>query len=97
MTLDVICALVSLSCALILITHCKYEDGFFGRMALLLLAVTEVVVIAEAWHDDSYVVAPTTILRHVAISLFLARHTYRFLSFYYRGKYSWLGKKSRRK
>lgn len=89
MTIDVVCAIICMSCALILITHCNYEEGIFGRAALLMLGIAEVVVIAQAWHDDQYVLAPTTILRHVAITMFLVRHTYRFLSFYYGGQFSW--------
>ena len=93
MSIDLICAGICLSCALILITHCKYEEGLVGRMALLMLAMSEVVVIAEAWFDDTYDLAPTTVLRHVAITLFLTRHTYRFLAYYYCGRYKWAGHK----
>ena len=92
MSIDVICAVILLACSLILISHCKYEEGLIGRLALLLLAITEVVVIAEAWHDAEYVLAPTTILRHVAVTLFLTRHTYRFLAYYYCGRYKWAEK-----
>ena len=93
MSIDVICAVILLACSLILMSHNKYEEGLIGRMALLILAVTEVVVIAEAWFDDTYDLAPTTVLRHVAITLFLTRHTYRFLAYYYCGKYKWAGHK----
>jgi hypothetical protein len=76
--------------------HCKYEDGLFGRIALLLLALSEIVVIAQAWFDDQYVLAPTTILRHIAITLFLVRHTYKFMSYHYFGHYVWDKRRSTR-
>ena len=89
MSIEVICAAISLSCALVLISHCKYEDGLVGRSALLLLVGAEAIVIAQAWYEDSYELAPTTIILHIAITLFLVRHTYKFLSFCYWGHYKW--------
>jgi len=89
MTIDVLCSVISLICALLLISHCKYEEGLVGRAALLMLILSETIVTAQAWNDDSYVLAPTTVLRHVAITVFLVRHTYRFMSFYYCGKNHW--------
>ena len=89
MSVNVVFAIVCLSCALILISHCRYEEGLVGRAALLLLIVAESVVLAQAWHGDSYVLAPTTLLGHFAVALFLTRHTYKFLSFYYFGRYHW--------
>jgi len=89
MSVDVICAVVSIICALLLISHCSYEDGLFGRFALLLLVVVEVIVTAQAWFDDGYEVAPTTLLRHVAITIFLVRHTYKFMCYHYLGYYAW--------
>jgi hypothetical protein len=89
MNVDVICAVICIICALILIYHSGFEDGLFGRLALLLLVMTEVIVTAQAWFDDSYDVAPTTIMRHVAITLFLVRHTYKFMSYQYLGNYGW--------
>ena len=89
MNVNVICAVVCLSCALLLISHCRYEEGLVGRVALLLLIVAESVVLAQAWNGDSYVLAPTTLLGHGAIELFLTRHTYKFLSYYYFGRYYW--------
>ena len=89
MTINVIFSLICLSCALLLISHCKYEEGLVGRASLLMLIVAETVVIAEAWYDQSYELAPTTLLGHGAISLFLARHTYKFMSYQYFGHYAW--------
>lgn len=89
MSINVIFALICVSCALILISHCRYEDGIIGRLALLLLIVAEAVALAQEWFDDAYTLAPTTLLGHAAVSLFLTRHTYKFLSYHYFGHYAW--------
>jgi phosphate starvation-inducible membrane PsiE len=89
MSVDVICAVICIVCALILIYHSGFQDGLLGRLSLLLLVMTEVIVTAQAWFDDGYDVAPTTIMRHVAITLFLVRHTYKFMSYQYFGDYAW--------
>lgn len=71
--------------------HCKYEDGFFGRIALAVLFFGNGIVFAEWFNGESHQVNPTTLTIQLGISLFMVRHVYRFLKWTKTGANDWRG------
>ena len=73
-----------------LILHREYEDGIFGRFALIVLALSNSIVVAD-WIVDGthYDVLPTTLITQAGTALFLVRHCYRFMRWRALGDYQW--------
>lgn len=77
--LNATAAAVVLFCSFWLVFDCLYRDGLLGRLALVGLCVAEWVTLLEWWHNEATVVAPTTLIGHLALALFMARHLGLFL------------------
>lgn len=73
-----------------LILHCEYEDGIFGRVALIVLALSNGLIVTD-WVIDrtEYAVLPTTLMTQIGTALFLSRHCYRFMRWRTLGEYQW--------
>ena len=89
MSLYVICSLIICCVSTFLVVHPKYEDGLIGRIALLCLSVSCLVVVGE-WADGVvYEVNPTSLGVQVGLSIFLLRHVYRFSKWVKHGSFDW--------
>lgn len=76
--------------AVFLICHCEYEDGVFGRLALVVLALSNGLVVADYTIDGTeYAVLPNTLMTQLGTALFLSRHCYRFMRWRKLGDYQW--------
>lgn len=64
--------------AALLIFDKRYEDGIFGRLALIAIALAGILISSEFWVRDAYMVYPTTALLAAGCALFMMRHVYRF-------------------
>lgn len=83
-------AAVIFGCATFLIFHCQYEDGVIGRLALGVMAMSQLVVLLEWLFDaEQYAVLPTTAAVQAGMALFMLRHVYRFLRWRTRVDYQW--------
>jgi hypothetical protein len=83
------CGLLAV-CSTFLVLHCKYEDGFFGRISLAVIACIEGFTIWEWWIDDVIPqVLPSTYWKELAFALFFARHVYRFMMWRLYGDHEW--------
>ena len=83
-------ALVVGLCCFVLVFHCHYEDGLFGRLGLALMFVasfSRMAGIAEV--DFDIEISKSGMVLWAGLALFLARHLYRFLSFRRNGKHAW--------
>jgi len=89
MSLYVLCAFVVAGCSIFLVADCKYEDGIIGRLALITLAIAEMVVIAEWFHKESTYPAPTTFAIQLGVAFFMTRHVYRFLRWKLDNTFEW--------
>lgn len=96
----------ALSCLMIAIisiflaTHCKYEDGLVGRIALAGMAIGGLVVFSEwAWDGRTYEVNGATLLITMSCAAFMTRHAYRFIRWRRTGVNDWRknGKNSKAK
>lgn len=56
----------------------RYEDGLFGRLALVAIALAGLLICSEFWARDTYAVYPTSALLAAGFALFMARHVVRF-------------------
>lgn len=90
MTLYLVAAAAILLCAVFLVFHCQYEDGVIGRAALAVLALAELIVLMEWYHEgQAYEVLPTTYAVQIAVALFMLRHVYRFLRWRHSNAHRW--------
>lgn len=68
--------------AVALIADRRYEDGCIGRFALIVLAITCVLVLWEFWMTDvDRYIRPTTAWFSLGVMIFMARHAYRHWRF----------------
>lgn len=73
-----------------LICHKEYEDGIFGRLALIVLSLGNGVIVSDWLVDGTeYSVLPSTFLTQLGTALFLSRHCYRFMKWRSQGEYQW--------
>ena len=89
MSLYVTCSLVICCVSTFLVVHPKYEDGLVGRIALIFIAGSCLVVLGEYVDGVDYEVNPTTLGVQVGLSIFLLRHVYRFSKWVKHGSYDW--------
>ena len=86
----VITSAVIAAVAVFLVLHCEYEDGLLGRVALIVLALPNGLIVAEYLIDGTeYSLLPTTLLTQIGTALFLSRHCYRFMRWRSLGEYQW--------
>lgn len=66
--------------SILLVLHCDYEDGLFGRMFLAAIGTACFVVAWDYfWVGNRVEYFPCTSTLIMGLAGFLARHTYRFL------------------
>jgi hypothetical protein len=86
----IVSALIIALVSAFLILHCQYEDGIIGRLALIALAFSNGLIVADWYVSGSeYNVLPNTILSQCGMAAFLMRHVYRFLRWRRSGDYQW--------
>jgi hypothetical protein len=59
----------------------NYEDGFFGKLALMALCLGSGVMLLDALGGVDYVIRPTALCIEAGAALFLVRHAGRYLFF----------------
>ena len=97
MILFVLSAFIIAAISLFLIMHDDYEDGVFGRLALIIMALSNGLIVADfAIDQNQYSFLPNTLATQCGMALFLARHCFRFLRWRKRGIYEWKPKKHKR-
>jgi hypothetical protein len=85
-----IASLIIASVSTFLILHGEYEDGVFGRIALVVLALSNAIVVTDYLIDGTeYAVLPNTLATQLGTALFLVRHCYRFMKWRTAGEYQW--------
>lgn len=90
MTLYALSALILCVVSVFLIFHCQYEDGVFGRIALVALAITNGVTVSQCLIDGvQFDLLPATVANQCAMAAFLVRHCYRFIRWSKCGDYQW--------
>ena len=89
MSLYVTCSLVICCVSTFLVVHPRYEDGLIGRVSLLCLSVSSLVVLGESFEGVIYEGNPTSLGIQFGISIFLLRHVYRFSRWVKHGSYDW--------
>ncbi len=89
MSLYVVCSFVICCVSTFLVVHPKYEDGLVGRIALLCISLSSLVVIGEWLDGVVYEVNPTTLGVQFGLSVFLLRHVYRFSKWVKSGSFDW--------
>ena len=80
-----IIAAVSLS---LILTH-EYEDGVLGRVALIVLCISNGLIVSDCLQGGEWRPSPNSIATELAMALFLSRHLYRFWRWRLCGHYSW--------
>ncbi len=95
----VVCALITSFIATVLVLHKDYEDGLFGRVALAFIALAcaaraaqiSIRVLTNWWEglDRFIYVNPAHALLMLGLSMFMARHAYRFLRWHRCGANAW--------
>lgn len=93
--LSVISLLIIIVISSILILWEEYDDGILGKLALIALTIAAYVSLDKACSLSTYQCYGTLqqeALLHMAVACWLMRHFYRFLCYYYDGKFSWLRK-----
>lgn len=76
-------AFIALTC-LFLITCRNYDDGFFGRAALMLLCITHATVVGDWWAGTQYTPLRQTVWGDAALALFFAWYLAKFYRKQYR-------------
>lgn len=89
MSLYLVCTVLIGLMALLLVSHCKYEDGVVGRVGLVIVFIACLVVVWESINGVQYDVNPTTLTMQVGFCAFLIRHVYRFLKWSKTGANDW--------
>ena len=89
MSLYVICSVLIGLMALLLVSHCKYEDGVLGRIGLVIVFIACLVIVWESINGVEYEVNPTTLTMQFGFCAFLIRHVYRFLKWSKTGANDW--------
>ena len=83
-------ALITCGISTFLVFSCEYEDGFFGRIALVLISVSQAIVAMDGLQGSDYGnVLMTTLVLQLGVALFFMRHIYRFLRWQRHGDYDW--------
>ena len=94
MTWAVFCALaLILACCAFLTLHHHYEDGVVGRVALACMALASMMLMAEYMSGAYRDIPGPMVLLCIGAATFIARHTYRFLLWRFRGEGDWRGDK----
>lgn len=89
MNLYVICTILIGLMSLLLVSHCKYEDGVIGRIGLVIVVIACLVIVWESINGVEYEVNQTTLAVQVGVCAFLIRHVYRFLKWSRTGANDW--------
>lgn len=89
MSLYVVCTVLIGLMSLLLVSHCKYEDGVIGRIGLVIVFIACLVIVGESINGVTYEVHPTTLAMQFGICAFLIRHVYRFLKWSRTGANDW--------
>jgi len=85
----VLSAFVVCILATFLVFHERYEDGFWGRLALVGLIFSGIAFVVDGLTGHIEDVLPATALDSLAFAVFLIRHTYRFVRWTRTGAHSW--------
>lgn len=90
-TLFIMGAFITCLITVLLIFSCEYEDGFFGRIALILISLSELIIVIDGMFHESHYggILPTTLILQIGVALFFLRHAYRFIKWRTDGSYSW--------
>lgn len=90
MILYIASAAIICAVSMFLVMHSQYEDGIFGRLALIVLIFSNGLIVADWWIDGSeWEIRPNTLATQIAMALFMLRHAYRFLMWRLSGDYPW--------
>ena len=89
MSLYLVCTVLIGLMALLLVSHCKYEDGVVGRIGLVIVFIACLVIVWESINGVEYEVNPTTLTIQFGFCAFLIRHVYRFLKWSRTGANDW--------
>ena len=66
-----------------------YEDGIFGRLALVIIALGSFIGLLQEANGDGYNFSPVAVTIFTGIAIFMVRHTYRFLRWRKHGDGDW--------
>ena len=90
-TIYTVSALIIAAICVVLVAHPQYEDGLFGRLALGLIALSELSVFWDSAIDGSHYgsVLPTTLAIQLGVLLFFVRHLYRFQKWLKSREHEW--------
>lgn len=80
---------VIMALSALLVMWCHYDDGLFGKIALIGCFFGAGVPLWEIVSGIEYKLLPSTVLLTCAMALFLLRHVFRFIRWKFRGDYSW--------
>ena len=84
------CAAIVLVICVALIFHCHYEDGLFGRIGLIVMALASFARIAQVVEADFEIeVSRVGLALWAGLALFLGRHFYRFWRWRRQGDHAW--------
>lgn len=75
----VVMAVLILAAAFFLITCQKYEDGVVGRIGLVLLCFSQIMILMAAHDGTPYMHSPTETVGNIGIAIFMVWHVARFL------------------
>lgn len=86
----VVAAAAIAAVAAFLVLNCEYEDGFVGRVALVIMFIAGAAIAAEAFIEgDEYDIRPANMAMFLGVAIFMVRHAYRFLRWRLFGKHEW--------
>jgi hypothetical protein len=98
----IICCAIIAPVSFLLVWHDKYEDGFFGRIALSLLLCAPCALVvfhaASAYFDDVPYRMTRSVVAWIVVGFtaFLCRHALRFVSYIRNGSTAWPTKAERK-
>jgi hypothetical protein len=76
--------------SIVLVAHPRYEDGFFGRVALAGVVLAVTIILIGEWGGKLRYDYPLEISLLVwSVALFMLRHAGRFIYFWLTGKGAW--------
>lgn len=78
------------SICLVLVFHREYEDGLIGRIALATISIVSFCRAVQIWESDfDLELTPIANILWLALTVFFARHLYRFLRWHRCGDHEW--------
>ena len=83
-------AIIMCVITLFLVFHCDYEDGLVGRISLVSIFFSELVLSIDVFSDISSVdMTRVLLIAQFGVTLFFIRHVYRFSMWRWFKKYAW--------